>query len=79
MKLFTIFMDNMSAHEPYEVMSLWSTRERAEAEIERLQKEVYVHGNPPQAFFLSTVETDTPYNDGIENASLLMARYPPYE
>jgi len=79
MKVFAIWLDGGGSHEPSELMSLWTTRELAATEIERLQRDVYVYGGPPvQRFWLTEVEVDKPYDQGAEDTSGTEP-YPPWE
>lgn len=60
--MLAIWEDNGGAHDPYALMSVWTTREAAEAEIARLQQDDYY----PRVYYLSPIKVDTPYNIGVE-------------
>jgi hypothetical protein len=85
-KLWAIWEDGGGAHEPQGLMSLWTTREAAEAEIVSLQAAYGRHyrGRPedfkPQRFWLNEVETDKSYgiDDSPERAGSPVP-YPPYD
>ena len=68
--LYAIWRDTGGGHEPPLLMSLWTQKVTAEAEIARLQQEVYIYCDPetPQRFWVSIVIVDQVRNGGWDNA-----------
>ena len=77
--IFAILRDGGGAHDPEQVMSLWSTKAAAEAEIVRLQTQVYMYDGEPQRFWLYPVRLDHAYSGGIDEDTHLGVAYPPYD
>ncbi len=79
-EVWAIWADNGGAYEPYVMMSVWTTREGAEAEIARLHADSQGCNNGfNDLFHLNQFQVDTSYDEGAEYEGGDMIDYPRQE